>query len=428
MGQAEWNSDFKSAFVKESEMIQSAVKRYGTEVLLEDKSFDLIAAIVYNKITNFTREDDYSTKESERLTFRELLTFMVTAVSVIYMLVVICGWFGVESFNNHSFGGGFWKNRGDQGSIMVGEFEFKSGDQIGTSSFFGKEKLFKLWEERILTSIRAIATKPKSVLDKLSIYQKLNFVLFGPPGTGKTLFVQALATRIDFELKKMHLSESEPSKYGEMLGKSRSEFRKYIDKTPSRIRFCEVQPGMINSKYIGVAEKNVKSLFESAKKTLINQKWKITILFFDEGDVFFDKRRSGSTASGDAAVKVKSELLTRIGVRPTEEYLPLFVFTASNRMEEFDDAFKRRFANQEEFGFPSVEERKRFVRFLLDGFDITEAEVALIAAYTERKSYSYISEKMRLFMVADDNDEFTQIEFGKYMEFLKRNRSNRNMI
>lgn len=422
-------SDFKKTVVKDSETIQSAIKKCGgSEELLEDRSFDMIAAIVYNKITNLTGEDSYSTKESEGITLKGFFMFLVTAISVIYMLGVICEWTGIGSFKNLNLGGGFFKVKTSQkGTVTEGQFEFKAGNSIATSSFFGKKDLFELWEGRILDSVVKIATKPKDILDKLSIYQKLNFVLFGPPGTGKTLFVQVLATRIDFKLKEMYLKESDPDKYKEMSEKPKGEYQEYINKMPSRIRFCEVQPAMINSKFIGDAEKNVRDLFTAAKKTL-DEKWKVTILFFDEGDVFFDKRVSGESDSGRAAGKVKSELLTKIGVRPTEEYKPLLIFTASNRMEEFDPAFKRRFANQEEFNFPSFEERKEFINFLLDGFDVTKDEIALIATYTERKSYSYISEKMKLFMTANDDGEFTMIEFRRYMAFLKRNHSNRNMV
>lgn len=414
------DSDFKSVLNKEREAIQSAIDSHGPTALLEDKSLDLIAAIVHDKIADFTGKKSSNVKKSGGATPTGLVQFLVSLLTMIFMIIMICTVLGFKvDFGTHE--------ANKEGSIIVGPFEFKSGSQIASSSFFGKKDLFDLWEGRMLDSIKKIADKPKNILDRLAIYQKLNFVLFGPPGTGKTLFVQTLATRVDFELKKMHLKETDQDRYDMMRKKPEDEFIEYINKTPSRIAFCEVQPSMINNMYVGQSEQNAALLFDSVKD-LLNEKWKVVILFFDEGDVFFAKRTPESPFSSPSSGNVKSEFLTRIGVRPTGKYYPLFVFTASNRMEEFDDAFKRRFANQEEFGFPNTEERKLFVKFLLKGFDITEDEIALVVNYTEMKSYSYIAEKMKLFMVADDDGELIQINFKRYIDFLKRNHHNRNMV
>ena len=278
-----------------------------------------------------------------------------------------------------------------------------------------------------MKSIEAIySDKTKEELDEDSVYTKLNYVLFGPPGTGKTFFVQLLAKKLDLELRKKYLEETEDPEYKKLLTEENKI--EYIKKQPSRVWFCEVQPGDINGKHVGESESNIKTLFEDAKGLINGQRWMICILFFYEGDVFFNKRTGGGDDGAVSASNVKSELLTRIGVIRTERYIPLFVFTATNRMEDFDNAFKRRFNHHCKFGNLSFNERKEFAKFLLREFKMENDELSLVAHYTANKSQAFNAEKMKTFIEVDDNARRKKFFYKRYIDFLRENEDNANMI
>ncbi|MDE5591089.1 MAG: ATP-binding protein, partial [Acetatifactor sp.] len=85
----------------------------------------------------------------------------------------------------------------------------------------------------------------------------------------------------------------------------------------------------IGSKYIGETEKNLGAVFEAAK-------FSNAVLFFDEADALFTKRTDVTSSNDKYANAETAYLLQKI-----EEYSGVSVL-ATNVMQNFDNAFKRR--------------------------------------------------------------------------------------
>ena len=134
-------------------------------------------------------------------------------------------------------------------------------------------------------------------------------LFYGPPGTGKSLTATLLGQKTGLDVYRIDLSQ-------------------------------------MVSKYIGETEKNLSKVFDKAE----HKDW---ILFFDEGDALFGKRTQTKDAHDRYANQQVSYLLQRI-----EEYDGLVVL-ASNRKNNIDEAFLRRFQTMIHFPVPGVDERFR---------------------------------------------------------------------
>lgn len=137
---------------------------------------------------------------------------------------------------------------------------------------------------------------------KISYGKGTSIVFAGPPGTGKTMAAQVIANEIGLDLYKVELSS-------------------------------------IVSKYVGETEKNLNEIFEQAKKSQI-------ILFFDEADVLFSKRTEVKDANDKYNNMEAAFMLQKI-----EEYEGITIL-ATNYLQNFDEAFKRRMKFIIDFPFP----------------------------------------------------------------------------
>lgn len=137
----------------------------------------------------------------------------------------------------------------------------------------------------------------------------VSMLFYGPPGTGKTMTAQVMANELNMEIYKVDLST-------------------------------------ILSKYIGETEKNLNVIFDEVKKSN-------SILFFDEADALFGKRTETKEANDKYANAETSYLLQKM-----EEYSGI-VILATNYMQNFDEAYKRRIKFMIHFSFPDAQERKR---------------------------------------------------------------------
>ena len=144
---------------------------------------------------------------------------------------------------------------------------------------------------------------------KLPYGRGISVVLYGPPGTGKTMAAQVLARELGLDIYRIDLSQ-------------------------------------ISSKYIGETEKNLGAVFEAAKNSN-------SILFFDEADSLFAKRTEVSSSNDKHANAETAYLLQKI-----EEYSGMSVL-ATNNMQNFDAAFKRRMTYLIPVGIPDEETRKK---------------------------------------------------------------------
>lgn len=134
-------------------------------------------------------------------------------------------------------------------------------------------------------------------------------LFYGPPGTGKTMTACLLGQSTGREVYKVDLS-------------------------------------LVVSKYIGETEKNLGKIFDQAQ----HKGW---ILFFDEADALFGKRSETKDAHDRYANQEVSFLLQRI------ETFDGIALLASNRRDDLDEAFARRFESIIYFPLPRSEERLR---------------------------------------------------------------------
>ncbi|MBP6899667.1 MAG: ATP-binding protein [Burkholderiaceae bacterium] len=149
----------------------------------------------------------------------------------------------------------------------------------------------------------------------------------GPPGTGKTLTAALLGKRTGREVYQVDLS-------------------------------------LVVSKYIGETEKNLARVFDRAQ----HQGW---ILFFDEADALFGKRSETRDAHDRYANQEVAYLLQRI------EVFDGITVLASNRRENMDAAFARRFESVVYFPLPRADERLRLWRDSLPATLPLDADVDL---------------------------------------------------
>ncbi|MDO4539756.1 MAG: ATP-binding protein [Syntrophomonadaceae bacterium] len=143
--------------------------------------------------------------------------------------------------------------------------------------------------------------------EKVPYGRGLSMLFAGPPGTGKTMAAQVIARELHLEIYRVDLSG-------------------------------------VMSKYIGETEKNLGAVFDEVKKSQ-------SILFFDEADALFAKRSETKDAHDRYANVETSYLLQKM-----EEYEGIVVL-ASNFIQNFDEAFKRRIKFIIDFPFPDAEHR-----------------------------------------------------------------------
>lgn len=144
---------------------------------------------------------------------------------------------------------------------------------------------------------------------KMAYGRGVTMLFLGPPGTGKTMAAQVLANELNLELYKVDLS------------------------------------GVL-SKYIGETQKNLKEIFDEVQKSR-------SILFFDEADALFGKRVNVNDARDISANAQTAYLLQKM-----EEYDGITIL-ATNLIQNFDDAYKRRMKYMISFSLPKIRERRK---------------------------------------------------------------------
>lgn len=180
---------------------------------------------------------------------------------------------------------------------------------------------------------------------KLAYGRGVSMLFAGSPGTGKTMAAQVLARELNLELYKVDLS------------------------------------GVL-SKYIGETQKNLREIFNEVQKSR-------SILFFDEADALFGKRVHVTDSRDISANAQTAYLLQKI-----EEYDGITIL-ATNLLQNFDDAYKRRIKYIVRFTFPQEEQRRQLwakvfpgqmpladdidTEYLASGFELSGAAIKNIA-------------------------------------------------
>ncbi|MCR5468178.1 MAG: ATP-binding protein [Lachnospiraceae bacterium] len=140
--------------------------------------------------------------------------------------------------------------------------------------------------------LRSVVNEEYGFGKNLPYGRGVSVVLYGPPGTGKTMLASVIANELNLSLYRIDISQ-------------------------------------LSSKYIGETEKNIAELFKAASNSN-------GILFFDEADALFARRTEVSGSNDRYANAETAYLLQQI-----EGYDGLSIM-ATNAMQNFDSAFKRR--------------------------------------------------------------------------------------
>lgn len=145
----------------------------------------------------------------------------------------------------------------------------------------------------------------------------VSMIFAGSPGTGKTMAAQVIAAELGMELYRVEL------------------------------------PAVVD-KYIGETEKKLNRIFEEAAHST-------AILFFDEADVLFGKRTEIKDSNDKYSNMEIAFLLQKM-----EEYEGVSIL-ATNYLQNFDGAFRRRISEIIDFPIPDEESREKMWRTMLPG-------------------------------------------------------------
>lgn len=160
---------------------------------------------------------------------------------------------------------------------------------------------------------------------KFSYGNGMSVLFYGAPGTGKTMAAQVLANELGMPLYRVDLSQ-------------------------------------LISKYIGETQKNIGRIFDEADKC-------DCILLFDEADAVFAKRSEVSDAQDRYSNAETAYLLQRI-----EQYMGVSIL-ATNLLQNFDDAFRRRISYMVHFPMPDAQLREELWKSIFPKETPVSAEV-----------------------------------------------------
>ncbi len=152
-------------------------------------------------------------------------------------------------------------------------------------------------------------------LEKSAYGNGISMIFAGPPGTGKTMAAQVMALELGMELYRVEL------------------------------------PSVVD-KYIGETEKKLNRIFEEAEKSM-------AVLFFDEADVLFSKRTE-IKESNDKYNNMEIAFL----LQKMEEYEGISIL-ATNYLQNFDSAFRRRISDIIDFPLPDTDLRKKMWKTMI---------------------------------------------------------------
>ena len=160
--------------------------------------------------------------------------------------------------------------------------------------------------------IRDIVYKSWGFADKLPWGRGISALFYGASGTGKTMAAALVANEVGLPLLRIDISQ-------------------------------------LMSKYIGETQKNIGRIFDEAEHSSC-------ILFFDEADAVFARRTESSDAQDKYANAETAYLLQRI-----EAYDGVCIL-ATNLLQNFDEAFRRRIGYMLHFPLPDATLRERIWR------------------------------------------------------------------
>lgn len=347
------------------------VRHNKNEMLKRDITVDILTCLVgYNLI----KEPSQNKKTKRRL----LLKIVICLIIVVILLVSTIRY--------------FYKSK-DEGLYKT----VNDPSIFSSTNYFGKEDVLETLVGRITRMISLINGKNKKILNSKLNAPKKNILLYGDPGTGKTLLVKRLAFLLDQNLKLMKLKKQNK----EILRMKKDDLLKKIKKMKPLVRLISIQPSSLNDRYVGGTEKNIQKLWDYA---IENKEHEITIVFMDEIDSFFSKRKEENS---EHSSNVKSEFLCILDGLRSKLSDKLIFIGATNLPKTLDEAFLRRFHTKILFEKPSENERKLLIESFLiyNEYRLSESDIQKLVNASDGLSQSQIA---RIFSdAADFSDNLT---------------------
>ncbi len=185
----------------------------------------------------------------------------------------------------------------------------------------------------------------KSQFAQMGLNKSSNFIFYGPPGTGKTYIASIFAQKIGAE-------------------------------------FMYVQGNELMDQWQGAGLRKPAELFEKARARR-DLTGKSIVMFIDEIDAVVGSRDIGWV--NDGKLQLIATLLKEIGADVNNN---IIVVAATNRINAIDIAFLRsgRFEHHILFDLPNVQERQKFLEFLIKPYiNIFSENIdwQLVAGHTE---------------------------------------------
>jgi len=200
-------------------------------------------------------------------------------------------------------------------------------------------------------------------------------LLFGPPGTGKTLIGKAIASQ-------------------------------------AKSTFFSISASSLTSKWIGVGEKLVRSLFAVARNL------QPSVIFIDEIDSMLTSRGEGEN---DASRRLKTEFLCSMDGAKTKSCDRVLVVGATNRPQDLDEAVLRRLAKRLYVPLPDEKARHDMIigNLTLNGgveYQLCEDDFSQVIAQTEGYSGSDMFNLVREAAMGPVMDTMQAMEAGSLGE------------
>ncbi|KAH9410611.1 AAA ATPase [Ordospora pajunii] len=281
-------------------------------------------------------------KKSNRTDVKSLVYFLIGIVIISYVIYKLISMQGGE------FGGESSSSMSSSDKERAKILSFKEGSTFNEVTYFGKTDMMVKVVSHMTRMVNMMRTLNLKDLERSIETTQRNFLFHGPPGTGKTHFMKKLVYLVDLNMKMLQMKDHIGSERFKQM-----EFNEKMIKAKemsSLVRIVFVTPSILNDKYVGETEKNIRVMFNASK----NENYWANIVFIDEIDAFFSKRNENSQ---EYSIKAQTEFLNQIGGACDDLRGNVFLFGATNHFDKLDPAFKRRFSTIYEFSPPNDDER-----------------------------------------------------------------------